>query len=71
MKTIRHYYSRVRRLFEYLPIIWKVYDFDYRHAINIFRYQLERTANFLESDRSYSVEAKQEARRIKNRNRGY
>jgi hypothetical protein len=46
-------------------MIWKGYDFDYRHALDLFHYQLSRTADLLESDRAYSARAKQDARRLR------
>jgi len=57
--------SKIKRTIEFIPIIWKGYDFDYRSAVDLFEYQLSRTANFLESDKAYSVESKQNAKRLK------
>jgi len=50
---------------DFLPMIWKGYDYDYRYAIELFQYQLERTANFMESDRVLTVDADIRARRIR------
>ena len=58
-------YRQVKRVLDYLPIIWKGYDFDYRYAIDLFKHQLIRTANFMESDRAYSNDSDIRARRIK------
>jgi hypothetical protein len=65
IRTIKSYYRRVKRTLEFLPIIWKGYDFDYRHALDLFHYQLSRTADFMDSDKAYSVRAKQDARRLR------
>ena len=46
--TVRSYIRRINRLIEFIPIIWKGYDFDYSHSISLFRYQLNRTANEIE-----------------------
>lgn len=50
---------------DFLPMIWKGYDFDYRYAIELFQYQLERTADFMESNRTLTVDADIRARRIR------
>jgi len=43
----------------------RVYDFDYRYAVEAFVLQLEATADFMESDRAYTVEAKKHAQEIR------
>lgn len=56
---------QIKRLIEWFPIIWKSYDFDYRYALDIFAFQLERQAEFMSSDRAHTVEAKYNAQRIR------
>jgi len=63
--SIKQFFRRVKRTVEYLPIIWRGYDFDYQYAIELFKYQLERTAEFLDSDRAYGMDAKKNSFRIK------
>lgn len=58
-------YRQIQRVIDFLPIIWKGFDFDYQYSIELFKKQLERTADFLESDRAYSMDAKQRASRIR------
>ena len=58
-------YKQIQRVIDFLPLIWKGYDFDYQYSIDLFKKQLERTADFLDSDRSYSMDAKQRASRIR------
>jgi hypothetical protein len=65
IKTIKSYFRKIKRTLEFIPIIWNGYDFDYRYALDLFHYQLSRTANLLESDQVYSVNAKQDARRLR------
>lgn len=62
---IKQFIRRVKRTRDFLPIIWKGYDFDYRYAIELFQYQLERTANFMESDRAMTMDAEIRAKRIR------
>ena len=63
--NITWFYRRLKRVWDFLPIIWKGYDFDYAHAVALFKYQLERTADFMESDRAMTVNANVRAKRIR------
>jgi len=62
---IKQFIRRVRRVIDFLPIIWKGYDFDYRYAIELFQYQMERTADFMESEKSMTKDANIRASRIR------
>ena len=65
MFVIKRFFRRVKRVIDFLPMIWKGYDFDYRYSIDLFQYQLKRTADFMESDRAMTVDADIRARRIR------
>jgi hypothetical protein len=65
MYWFKRKYRQLRRVVDFLPIIWKGYDFDYIYALDLFKHQLKRTADFLESDKAYTVDAKQRAKRIR------
>src|SRR5210317_791137 len=65
IQKIKQFIRRVKRTRDFLPMIWKGYDFDYRYAIELFQYQLERTADFMESDRAMTMDADKRARRIR------
>ena len=58
-------YRQILRVIDFLPIIWKGFDFDYRYAIDLFQHQLKRQADFLESDKSYTSCAKTNAAKIR------
>ena len=62
---IKQFIRRVKRTRDFLPMIWNGYDFDYRYAIELFQYQLERTADFMESDRAMTMDAEIRAKRIR------
>lgn len=62
-RTISSYYRRVKRLIEFIPKIWRGYDFDYHYSLDLFKYQLERTAKVLEN--GYRQDGENEARRIR------
>lgn len=58
-------YRQVKRVLDYLPIIWKGYDFDYRYAIDLFKHQLIRTEKFMSSPTTMTENANSRAKRIK------
>ncbi len=61
----RRKYHQIQRVIDFLPIIWKGFDFDYHYSLELFRKQLERQAKFLESGKAYSSDAKHNANRIR------
>lgn len=65
MYWFKRKYRQIQRVIDFLPLIWKGYDFDYQYSIDLFKKQLERTANYLDSTRSYSMDAKNRASRIR------
>ena len=65
MRRVNQFFRRLKRLIQFIPHIWRGYDFDYRYAVDLFTYQLGRTADFLESDRAFTISADQNAKRIR------
>lgn len=65
MYWFKRKYRQIQRVIDFLPLIWKGFDFDYGYAVDLFKKQLERTANYLESNRAYSMDAKNRASRIR------
>ena len=65
MYWFKRKYRQIQRVIDFLPLIWKGYDFDYSYSLDLFKKQLERTANYLDSNRSYSMDAKNRASRIR------
>ena len=56
---------QIKNLIKWFPIIWKQYDFDYFYAIEVFKFQLNKTATFLESNNSVGANANYNAKRIR------
>jgi len=56
---------QIKNVFRWLPIIWKQYDFDYNYSLEVFKFQLQKQAEFLESDRAVTLCAKDKAKRIR------
>ena len=65
MYWLKRKYQQIKRVIDFLPMIWKGYDFDYMYSIDLFKKQLERTATFLESKKTYSESAKINAQKIR------
>jgi hypothetical protein len=61
----RRKYEQVKRVIDFLPMIWNGFDFDYNYSLELFKKSLERQAKFLESDRACTLEAKQNAAKIR------
>ena len=64
MWKIKRFIYRVKRVIEFIPVIWKGYDWNYGSAIDVFQYQLTRTVDYLESDKAQALEAKTNAAKI-------
>lgn len=62
---IRRKYQQIKRVIDFLPIVWNGFDFDYIYSVQLFKKQLERQAKFFESGESYSDRATQNASRIR------
>ena len=62
---MKRFFRRVRRVIDFLPMIWKGEDYDYYYSIELFQYQLERTADFLESDKAFTSDTIETASRIR------
>jgi len=43
---VRRFFRRSKRFLELAPVIWKGEDYDSGYAIELFRTQLNRTADF-------------------------
>jgi hypothetical protein len=65
MKNVKQFFRKLKRVWQFLPHIWRGYDFDYIYSIDLFKYQLERTADFMESDKAMTVDANVRAKRIR------
>lgn len=50
MHKVKRFFRRLKRLIEYITVIWKTDDFDYAYSIQLFQYQLLRTADYIEEN---------------------
>ena len=48
MYKVKRFIRKIIRIFEYLPILWKTADHDYGYNIELFKYQLQRTAAYMQ-----------------------
>ena len=61
----RRKWSQIKRVIDFLPLIWKGYDWDYHYAIELFQHQLKRMADHMGSDKAWALENKQTSSRIR------
>ena len=65
MYWIKRKIWQIKNVIRWLPIIWEQYDFDYSESIDVFKFQLQKQAEFFESDRARSTRAPYQAKRIR------
>lgn len=65
MYWFKRKYYQIKKILEIIPIIWGSYDFDYRYAINLFKFQLTKIADYLESEKAFTLGAKERAQKIR------
>lgn len=65
MRKIKHFFKNIKKVLDFLPIIWKHQDYDYRFSIDLFKYSLQRQADFFENGKTFSAYPKQTASRIR------
>ena len=58
-------YRQIERTLSFLPLIWKGFDWDYSYAIELFKHQLKRMADELESDRANTLSSPINAQKIR------
>ena len=56
---------QIKRVVDFLPIIWRGYDMDYIYALELFKHQLERMVDYFESGKAYTADAKEKAKEIR------
>ena len=65
MYWIKRKYRQIKRVLDFIPIIWKGFDFDSYYAKELFKHQLKRQADYMESDKAFTMCAKFHASRIR------
>lgn len=50
MHKVKTFLRRLKRLAQYIPVIWKTNDYDYGYSIELFQHQLRRTADYIEKN---------------------
>jgi hypothetical protein len=53
ISEIKRFLRRVKRLIVFIPVIWKGDDWDYRYAVDLFKFQLLRLADHIEEHNRY------------------
>lgn len=63
MYWFRRKWRQIKRVVDFIPIIWKGYDWDYRYAVELFQHQLKRTAKEIRTNGN-NIDKKNVASRI-------
>ena len=63
MYWFRRKWRQIKRVVDFLPIIWKGYDWDYHYAVELFQHQLKRTAKEIRTNGN-NIDKKNVASRI-------
>lgn len=50
---MKRFFRKLKRLIDFIPVIWKGDDWDYRYAVDLFKFQLLRLADYIESQERY------------------
>ena len=50
---MKRFFRKLKHLTAFIPVIWKSEDYDYRYALDIFKFQLLRLADYIESQDRY------------------
>ena len=61
---VKRFFRKLKRVWDFIPIIWKGDDYDYQYSIDLFKYQLDRTADYIQ-DRGFISDADNVASRIR------
>jgi len=65
IRKVKRFFKNIKKVIDFLPIIWKHEDYDYRFSIELFKYSLQRQADFFENGETFSAYPKQTASRIR------
>ena len=65
MYWVKRKIRQIKRVIDFLPLIWNGFDYDFIYSIELFRKQLERQVDFLESDTANTLSAKTNAQKIR------
>jgi hypothetical protein len=65
MKYFRNIKYKIKRVIDFLPIIWNGHDYDSHYAIQLFKYQLQRTADMFDGNHAYGEHAQLNAQKIR------
>lgn len=65
MYWLKRKIRQIKNVIKWIPVIWDQFDFDYKYAIDVFIFKLERIAKFLESDKAKTTDSTKNARNIR------
>ena len=61
----RRKYKQIKNIINWIPILWNQFDFDYRYSLDVFKFQLLKQADFMDSDKAIGANSEIDAQRIR------
>jgi len=61
----RRKWRQIKNVIGWIPVVWKQFDFDYHYSLEVFKHQLLKQADFMESDKAYTVDSHIQAQKIR------
>jgi hypothetical protein len=55
---IKRFIWRIKNIIKWIPILWNQFDWDYNYALEVFKFQLKKTSEYLNSDDARTLSAK-------------
>lgn len=46
MKQVRQFINNVKRVVDYIPLVWSIRDYDYIYSVEVFKHQLRRQRDY-------------------------
>ena len=58
-------YRQIKNVIDWIPVLWNQFDFDYHYSLDVFKHQLLKQAQFMESSRAACVNSHINAEKIR------
>jgi len=58
-------YRQIKNVIGWIPVVWNQFDFDYHYSLEVFKHQLLKQAQFMESKQAVCVDSHISAEKIR------
>lgn len=63
IRKVKNFIYKIKRIIDFIPVLWNIYDFDYSSLYKVMKKQLERMEKF-QREEAYHVDRKHTADKI-------